>query len=341
MENLSLYMYKFYLIIFTFLLASFEFQAHSKNYGTEFKIKMATMSPEGSPYDKALKIILNNIKRNTKGKIRYKYYNSGMLGDELSMIKFLKKGKIQMWGGSLGALSVNIPELSILELPYLFMNNSEVDKVILETEIDSKRIMEKYGFVFYVYSEVGWRSMAFVKKRISKLNDLAGMNIRSQESKVHLEMWKALGANPIPINLIETIKALQVKIVDGLDNSPMWLLATSWYNSINYFSLTKHIYQPAVVVFNKIFFKGLPTLLQKQALLEKQKAGDLCKRIVRNFESEVFNIFKSSGIEITNISEKDRKKMQKATEVVHKIYLKSTTIDGKKLYDKIRKILNK
>ena len=60
-------------------------------------------------------------------------------------------------------------------------------------------------------------------------SDLKGLKIRSQESQIHIEMWKAFGASPVPISIPEVMSALQTGLVDGFDNSTLFTSATGWY----------------------------------------------------------------------------------------------------------------
>ena len=199
--------------------------------------------------------------------------------------------------------------------------------------------MGRYKTKLYFFAEVGWRSLATIKKKVLLLNDLKGLRMRSQENPFHLAMWKSLRTKPFPISITETGRALQTNIVDGLDNTPVFFLTTSWYLNIKYLTKTEHIYQPGMAVLNTDFFNSMPKYLQKQFMKDNIKYAAKLTKLVRNLEQDVFNNFKETGIEILTMSEKEKEKMRQATKSVHKMFLDSTSIDGKKLYNKVNKLL--
>ena len=331
--------FKFLIIIALFF--SFLNLAHGGKDRTKIKIKAATIAPKGSPWDIGLSGYLKDIKKTSKNKIKVKYYGAGVLGGEVSMVRSLKKGKIHIWGGTAGALATVVPELNVFELPFLFMSRKEVDKVLTKMTLNTRELSKKYDIYFVFFTSVGWRSLGSIKKRIAKVEDIKGMKMRSQESKYHLEMWKKLNTNPIPISIIETMSALQTGIVDGLDNSPMWFMTTSWYQAIKYLLLSEHMYQPAVVAMSLKKYNSLSDSFKKVFI---DSIGPWPKKntdMIRNFDKEVIKNFIKSGIEIINISDSERLKMKSMTSEVHSLFLKSTTADGKKFYNKIQKLLKK
>ena len=99
------------------------------------------------------------------------------------------------------------------------------------------------------WSENGFRHFGTKDKPIKSPADLRGKKMRSQESFVHLEMWKAFGASAVPIATTEVLTALQTGTVDGFDQATLYAIAASWYKSIKFFTVSNHIYQPAIIAF--------------------------------------------------------------------------------------------
>jgi TRAP-type C4-dicarboxylate transport system substrate-binding protein len=93
-------------------------------------LKLATVAPEGTPWAEQLKAYRQQVEAATKGRVRVKAFLGGALGDENQTVGECRRGAIPLWGGSLGALASSVPELSVLELPYLFRTAGEADKVL-------------------------------------------------------------------------------------------------------------------------------------------------------------------------------------------------------------------
>jgi TRAP-type C4-dicarboxylate transport system substrate-binding protein len=80
----------------------------------EFTMKVATVAPPGTPWSKQLKKIKKAIKEGSGGRIKVKTYLGGALGDEIATAEATKRGTIQCFGGSAGALASAVPELAVI-----------------------------------------------------------------------------------------------------------------------------------------------------------------------------------------------------------------------------------
>ena len=307
----------------------------------EFRLKAATIAPDDSAWDVNISQYLKNVRKNSKGRIGTKYFNSGILGDEVSLVKLAKDNKVQFWGGGLTPFCKYVPELILIELPFLFKNEKQAAFVLNNIKKEVSKMVLKYGFLLADFTRVGWQSIYTARKRITKLEELKGLKMRSQEIKTHMDMWKAFGTEPIPITLNETMNAIQALLIEGFDESPMYALTSTLYKSAKYCTRTEHVYHPAIMVFNAAWINSLPKDMYKAIFDSVENLPAECSKTIKNFEVNIFNIFKESGMEIIEISKEEREKMRKISKPVHKMFLKSTTVDGKKLYDSVTKLIKK
>src|SRR5690606_2698369 len=171
----------------------------------ELVMKVATVAPSGTPWATQLKKLKKTIKEQSGGRIKVKTYLGGALGDEISTAEATKRGTIQCFGGTAGALAAAIPELDVLELPFLFPTEKAADKVlddVVREDLDA--LLWERGYKLMFFSENGYRSIGstFLVKSPA---DLKGRKMRSQQSDVHLNTWKAIGASPVPIAVTEVL----------------------------------------------------------------------------------------------------------------------------------------
>jgi tripartite ATP-independent transporter DctP family solute receptor len=227
-------------------------------------LKLATIAPEGTPWAEQVADYKAKVEGESKGRLRIKPFLGGALGDENQTVGECRRGAIAMWGGTTGALATSVPEISVLELPYLFRRAEEADTVLdgpLREEL--RKRLEARGFVLVLWSENGFRSFGTKWGPVKRPADLKGHKMRSQESLVHVETYRALGALPQPIAVTEVLPALQTGVVDGFDNTPIYTFAASWHLAIKHFTLSEHIYQPGAVLIARKEFDKLPADLQK------------------------------------------------------------------------------
>jgi TRAP-type C4-dicarboxylate transport system substrate-binding protein len=96
---------------------------------------------------------------------------------------------------------------------------------------------------------------------------MKGIRFRSQESMVHVKTYEAFGATPVPIDNGNTLMSVQTGVVDGFDNTPLFAMAASWYQGLKegerHIFLSRHCYQPALLVYSKKWFETLPKDIQE------------------------------------------------------------------------------
>lgn len=299
-------------------------------------MKIATVAPSGTPWAEQLGKLKHQIKEASGGRIKVKAYLGGGLGGENETAEMVKMGTVQCFGGSIGALASAVPELECIELPYLFPDEKAADKVLDEVVRDDlDKLLWDRGYKLFFLTENGYRSMGTTFE-LDEVKDLKGKKMRSQEVKVHEEMWRAFGANPQQISVIEVLTALQQGTVDGFDNTPLFAFAAGWYQGIKYFVETKHIYQPGVVVLSRKFWESLPADLQTVVLGDPLKLSKQGRRGVRAMGGQLIENFRTAGVTVNQISATEKAVFESTATVAYASFLQRATPAGQKLLKKIQ-----
>src|SRR5262245_39259027 len=215
--------------LLVFLICAALATSTSAHAAEEYVMKVATVAPKDTPWDVLLKEYKKNVEAKSGGRIKVKVYLGGTLGDENETVLKCKRGQIQAVGASTGAIASQVPELNVVEIPYLFRTFKEADDVIdnvLSPALEP--IFREYGLVLGFWSENGFRHFGTKDKFVKSPADLKGKKMRSQESQVHLQMYKDLGGSPVPVPTTEALTALQNGTVDGFDQALLYMLAASW-----------------------------------------------------------------------------------------------------------------
>ncbi len=247
------------ILVFATLLALLASPAHAG----DFKLKIASVAPPSTPWANLVQRIKKTFRKKAPGGLKVKTYLGGALGGEKDLVQRCLTGGLGMIGVTSGALATVVPELNVLELPYMWKSEKQVDKALAGPLGEAlKKAMERKGLVVYVWSENGFRHFATRDRFIHAPKDLKGLRMRAQPSYVHTSMYRALGATANPMPAPEVPGALSNKVVDGYDNSLLYAYATQWFSSIKYLTLSRHIYQPAAVFFSKRFWDTMPADIQ-------------------------------------------------------------------------------
>ncbi|MDH5493288.1 MAG: TRAP transporter substrate-binding protein, partial [Myxococcales bacterium] len=221
-------------------------------------------APEGTPWEKQLQSFRRHIKNATGGRVQVKMFMGGSLGGEKALVRRTAQGNIQAFAGSTAALGSLVREMNVIESPYLFDDAEQADRALDSAPVlaQVRGAVERRGFRFGFWAENGFRSWFTKERPIRTPADLRGLRMRSQEATVHLETYRAFGANPVPIDVTNVLQSLQTGVVDGFDNTPLFAFATSWYQATGHLTLSRHSYQPGIIVFSKSWYDGLPSDIQ-------------------------------------------------------------------------------
>ena len=303
----------------------------------EITLTFATVAPAGTPWSKHMEKLRNRVKEATGGRVRVKAHLGGALGDEQSTASRCRKGGIDGWAGTTGALVGIIPEIAALELPYLFPDLKAAD-AILDTHVraDIERMLDKAGFKLLFFSENGHRSIGTNFGFIHSPADLKGKKIRVQPGDLGNWMLAALGASPQGIPVTDTMTALQTGVVDGFDNTPLFTFAASWYQSITHFTLTQHSYQPGVALISTETWNRLPEDVRAALIGDIQAESEYGRKGVRALDGDLIANFGAAGIGVHTPTAAEFEAFKKTTASVHK---KFTDKYGATFYKAITKHL--
>jgi TRAP-type C4-dicarboxylate transport system substrate-binding protein len=286
----------------------------------EFTLNFGTVAPDNTPWSDQLKDIQRRVQKESGGRIRVRLFTGGSLGGEVEMIQDIRDGgRLQGGGFTTSALATgaNVPQLDLPELPYLFRSNKEADHILDNVLFEPmQKRLQRRGIHMTMWAQNGWRSF-YTKNPMNSLADLQGHKMRTQESDVHKAMYKALGVQAFAMSTAEVLDALSRGTVDGFDNTALYAQASGWYEPTRHLTLTRHIFQPAAIVYSKTWFDSLPDDLQKIITGDRLKDQALGRRLVRELEPELLANFGELGVTVREPSAAELKPLIDSTRSVH------------------------
>lgn len=301
-----------------------------------YVLNIGTVAPKNSPWGKQLKSVAKRIKKQANGRIKVKLF-FGTAGGEKSIVRQVKSGQLQGGGISTGAIATQVPEMNVFELPYLFKSEKAADKIIdgpLFKPVED--LLGAYGFKLYIFAENGFRNFA-ANKCIASPDDLKGVQMRAQESWVHEETYRKLGGSPVRISIPEVLESLRTGNVKGFDNTPLFAFAAGWHQQITHWTVSDHIYQPAVVVYNKKWFDALPKDLQDILLADREAETKRGRKMVRRIKPKLLKNLAAFKIEVCEMTPAQKAVFRKKTKGVHKSFRKKVGKKGAQLLNIIEK----
>lgn len=272
------------------------------------QMRIGTVAPEGTPWEKQLRSLKSHIESQSGGRIKVRLFMGGSLGGEKALVRRVSQGSLEAFGGSTAALGSVVPEMNVIEAPYLFDTAEQADRALDAAPVREQvgRLVSAKGFVFSLWAENGFRSWFTRERPIRQPTDLRGLRMRSQEARVHIATYEAFGATPNPIDVTNVLTSLQTGVVDGFDNTPLFAFATSWYQAARHLNLSEHSYQPGIVVYSQTWFNGLPQDLQQMLTSLPQTLTTDGRTAVRRMDPILIQNLQRYGIDVHRPSAAER-----------------------------------
>lgn len=273
--------------------------------------------PVDHPYHIAFLEMAKNVEERSDGKVVIEVFANSEIGAERELTEGLGLGTVDLVVSSTAPVTNFVPELGVLDVPFLFQDRDSAVKV-LEGEIGDELFakFEENNIIGLSWGENGYRHITNSKHPINKPADLEGLKIRTQENEIHLAAFEELGAQPTPMAWTEAITALQQGVVDAQENPAIVADQFSLFEANQkYMTLTGHVYSVAVYMMSKQTYDELPEDLRDIVVEEGQKAGAAERDLIVEMEKESIKTLKENGVEI--IEEVDLAPFQEAVKPVY------------------------
>ena len=244
--------------------------------------------------------IAREVKEKTSGRIDIQIFPNSQLGSGKDMIEAVSSGALQMTMDGAGALSAFLPQLSIIEAPYLWRDAAHMAKAAgtplyakLNEDLSSRRNMRMLNVTYY-----GKRHLTTGSKAVRTPADMAGFKLRVPPVDVFRAMAESWGARATPIAFGELYLALSQGAVDGQENPLPTIQSGKFFEVQKYLVLTEHIITPRMIIVNETFWKGL-RLADRDVLQAAFGAGAAWQdKELLSQEATLVNTFKTQGMTV-------------------------------------------
>ena len=222
------------------------------------EIVIGTNGKPGNPRVTGAQMFGALLTQASNGKYKVKVAHSATLGDDRQMLKSVRLGTMQITVNSDGPVAEIVPDLNAFGLPYLFSTLPQAWEVLDGPIGDSiaKKLNAK-GYVVLAWWDNGIRKITHVSKPIRNPKDIKGMKIRTPQSQVTLDAFKALGASPAPLAFSELPAALQSGVFEGQENPLANIYSSKLHELTPYIARSNHKYEMAPILASKKWWDKL------------------------------------------------------------------------------------
>lgn len=265
----------------------------------QVQLRFANTLAANDTHNEAARKMAQSVSEKSGGKLTLSIHPAGELGNDNALLEGIRLGTIDLGLTGNPFFTAFAPRLNVMDLPYLFRDADPAHKV-MDGPIGQELLkdLEKNRMKGLAFWEIGFRHITTSNRSIRVPDDLKGVKIRTTPNPAHIEAFKILGANPVPMPYTELYLALQTGTVDGQENPITNIYANRLFEVQKHVSLTGHAYTASIVAMNLVKFNALPPDQQKILLDATHEAAIFQRELNAKLESENLEKIRKAGLEV-------------------------------------------
>lgn len=258
----------------------------------------------------------DEAKRISEGRVDVQVYPANQLGSNESMNQQVRTGALQAIIQPTAFLTPIAPELSVLDLPFLFPSH-EVQNEVLNTDAAKplNDALRKEG-----YEPTAWVTGGFKQFNTSfplrEASDLEGRTYRTMTSEILVDTFEHWGSTVSTMSFSEVYTAIEQGTVEGHENPPDATYHMKLHEPAPYYTISDHGALTTVLTLSKVWYDDLPKEIQ-QVLQEASAATtEHAHEVLASFHEEALSSMEDEGVEIIHLPEEERAKLRAAAKPV-------------------------
>ena len=285
-------------------------------------LRLGHVVADNSSLDKGLDYFAKLVSDKSNGELKIQVFPNSSLGDNTAMMEQLQFGSLDLMAPSVAALSGFTPSTAIFDLPYLFKNEAAAEEVLDGPLGDNVgKALEPQGFYLLGWMTQSWRHLT-CNKEVTKPADVAGIKIRTMDSKYHMAHFNTLGASAIPMAMSELYTALQQGTIDAQENPYTNIVNSRFYEVQKYVVETGHIYDACPLIISTLTWKRLDDNQKKIIKEAAAEAVNWERKEVKKDDDLFREQVKKSGTTVIVLTPEQRAEFRKAAQPVYDEFVK-------------------
>jgi TRAP-type transport system periplasmic protein len=268
----------------------------------EYKIKFATIAPEGSTWMNVMRDYDAAVRKESGGRLGFKIYPGAVQGEDKDVLPKIRLGQLQSAGITGFGLGKIATKLRILDSPFLFNSYEEVDYLYQSLDAELQQALVENNFVLLGWAEVGF-VYVFSNTPVRSPADMKGVKMWMWEGdQVAEATFQAFGIKPIPLSVVDVLTSLQTGLIDAAYTSPLAALALQWNTRVKYMMRTPLADASGAVVLSKAMYDKLPNDLQEILNRNGKKYMRELTLRSRKENAEAIAALQKSGIQMVEVT---------------------------------------
>lgn len=278
-------------------------------------LKFGHVNGETHPIHEAALKMAEIIEEKTGGRYTLDVYANSAIGNERDLIEGVQMGSVDMCYTAATPLGNYVEDLLVTDLPFLIRDQEHADAVYYgEIGQELLESVNAAGMKAMTFVDIGFRNVGLVTKGASTAEDLEGIKIRTMENELHLEAWRALGADPVPMAFGDAFTAFQQGAIDALEMTNTHFVANGVSDVMKYYVETNHVYTPGLILMSPYLWDSLSEEDQQIFMEAAEEARKINNELNLAVDEENKQVIADKGVEMSAI---DQAELQEKVQEVY------------------------
>ena len=270
----------------------------------DYVLKYGHPGPVGPDSDDhvAGEFLKSFLETRSNGQIEVQIFPGSQLGSFREMIEQVNAGTLELAHTALGGLVGFMPELQVIELPYMIRDDLVAECMINGPFFEDVRetFLAKSGNVNLIgIGNTGrFRSFYTANNLVKSADDLKGVKMRVINSQLPVKMMEFYGGNPTPVAWGELYTSLATGVVEGTKNAVTDIIPNKMEEVLRYATLDEHAYLWGFMAVSQDFLDSLPPDLKALTVAGIRQMADVQREFNKGAEGRQTKAFIEGGGEM-------------------------------------------
>jgi tripartite ATP-independent transporter DctP family solute receptor len=292
-----------------------------KIVSSAIQIRMGGYGPAATSFSRGLKLIGDRLAAAFGDQVEVKYvWNIMDFGYRAEDILWLvEHGILTLGYQSSSYLTDRVPELSTVDLPFLFASTEQARAAMDGALGDflTRAIEERAGYRILGWFENGFRHVSNRLRAIRTPDDFAGLRIRVLPSEVQKKTFELLGAVPLKMDLTEAIAMIKDGSIDAQENPLANTVTYGVHKFHRFHTLTNHFYISRPIFVHRAAFDAWPDAVQRVMQDAVREAVTFQRQEAVREHDEARAAILAEGCELAELPRQAHEEFVKAVQPLH------------------------
>ena len=197
-------------------------------------LKIATLAPDGTSWMKMMRQAAKEIKKETEGRVKIKYFPGGVQGSDKSVLRKMRIRQLQGGAVSTGALNHISRAAQLYSMPFTFRNLDEIRAVREEFDQYIVDDLRSKGYEVLGLTEGGFAYL-MGNKALTQVDDFKSQKVWSPEGDIITQTtFSTAGIEPVSLPISDVYTSLQTGLINTVGSNLTATIALQWHTKLSH-----------------------------------------------------------------------------------------------------------